>query len=251
MVDVHCHVLPGIDDGSPNLETSVAMCQAARAEGVTHVVGTPHCNDEYNFDPDVNAKLLRQLRDACGPQPVLLTGCDFHLSDPNLERLAVHPQHYTIAQKNHLLVENSNFGLPPHLEQAFFNMRCKGIIPVITHPERNPLWQRKPELLRRLVQQDCVIQVTAGSFTGRFGRTPQRKALDWLSQGLIHVVASDAHNTSGRPLALRGAFDTVSREAGPETAELLFIKNPRSIIEGGTVQQPAVPPKRRRFFFWR
>lgn len=249
MIDIHCHLLPGIDDGSPDMETSLAMCRAAAAEGVTHIVGTPHCSGEYEYDPEVNARLREQVQKACGPKPVVLTGCDFHLDDINLDLLNLGPERFTIAQKNHLLVENSNFSLPPNLEQLFFDLRCKGIIPVLTHPERNPIWQRKPDLLRRVVRQDCVIQVTAGAITGRFGKVPQKLAMEWLGEGLVHVVASDAHNMSGRPLKLREAFDRVSKETSPEVAELLFVSNPRSIIEGGAIQHPPPPKKRRWGFF--
>ncbi len=245
MIDIHCHVLPGIDDGAPDMETSLAMCRAAKAEGVTHIVGTPHCSGEYEFNAENNALLRAELQAACGPHPVLLTGCDFHLDDINLELLDLGPEKFTIAQKNHLLVENSNFSLPPNLEQLFFDLRCKGIIPVLTHPERNPIWQRKPDLLRRVAQQDTVVQITAGSITGRFGKVPQKAALDWLREGLVHVVASDAHNMKGRPLKLREAFDRVAKEVSPEVAELLFVYNPKSIIEGGAIQHPPAPKKRR------
>jgi protein-tyrosine phosphatase len=248
MVDIHCHVLPGIDDGSPDLETSVAMCQAAAADGVTHVVGTPHCSDEYEFSWDVNTAKRDELQKAVGATPQLLLGCDFHLNDINLELLKVAPDPFLIAQQNHLLVENSNYSLPPQMEQMFFSLRCRGIIPVLTHPERNPLWQRKPDLLKRLAQQDCVIQITAGSIVGRMGRGPKKYAMEWLHEGIVHVVASDAHNTTGRPLKLKEAFDVVAQEIDPDTADLLFTHNPKAIIEGSQTYQPQ-PPKKRKWGF--
>src|SRR5258708_12151852 len=195
MVDIHWHVLHGLDDGSPDLETSVAMCQAAREDGVTLVVGTPHCSDEYEFNWDVNQAKRRELQAAIGPKPQLLLGCDYPLSDINLELLKAAPDPFLIAQQNHLLVENSNYSLPPQMEQMFYSLRVRGIIPVLTHPERNPLWQRKTELLKRLADQDCVVQITAASFSGRFGKMPQKYAMQWLKDALFPVVSSYAHHT--------------------------------------------------------
>src|SRR5262249_7503565 len=123
MIDIHSHVLPDLDDGSPDLETSVGMCRVWASEGVTHVVATPHCNSEYDFDAAAVARARDRVQEACGPQPQLLTGCDFHLSAENLELLKADAARYTIAQKNYLLVENSNFSLPPNLEELFFQMR--------------------------------------------------------------------------------------------------------------------------------
>jgi len=248
MVDIHCHVLPGLDDGSPDLETSIAMCQSAVEDGVTHVVGTPHCSDEYEFSWEVNQQRRDELQSAVGKTPQLLLGCDFHLNDINMELLKVAAAPFLIAQKNHLLVENSNYSLPPMMEQMFYNMVCRGIIPVLTHPERNPLWQRKTDLLAKVAQQDCVVQITAGSFTGRFGKNPQKYAMQWLKEGLVHVVASDAHNTTSRPLKLKDAFNVVANEMGAETADLLFEHNPRAIIEGKQTYRPA-PPKKRKWGF--
>lgn len=248
MVDIHCHILPGIDDGSPNLETSVGMCKTAREDGVTHVVGTPHLSDEYEFSWEVNQAKRDELQKAAGAKPQLLLGCDFHLNDINLDLLKASPDQFLIAQQNHLLVENSNYSLPPQLEAMFFNLRCRGIIPVLTHPERNPLWQRKPDLLKRLSQQDCVIQITAGSITGRFGKLSQKFCMEWMRQGIVHVVASDAHNTESRPLKLKHAFQIVAKEVDPDMADLLFVHNPTAIIEGNQVFPPQ-PPKKRRWFF--
>src|SRR5258708_5464717 len=102
MVDIHCHVLHGIDDGSPDLATSVEMCKAAKEDGITHIVGTPHCSDEYEFSWDVNQAKRKELQAVIGVKPELLLGCDFHLNDINLELLKVAPGPFLIAQKNHL-----------------------------------------------------------------------------------------------------------------------------------------------------
>src|SRR5258708_10926163 len=119
MVDIHCHVLHGLDDGSPDLETSVAMCDMAADDGVTHIVGTPHCSDEYEFDWETNVRKRDELQAEIGDSPQILLGCDFHLNDINMEVLKVSPDPFLIAPQNHLLVVNSNYSLPPHMEHMF------------------------------------------------------------------------------------------------------------------------------------
>lgn len=250
MIDIHCHILPGLDDGSPDLETSLEMCRAAAADGVTHVVATPHSNDEFPFEYEVVARCREELQQACGPRPVLLTGCDFHLNPTNLEQLQANPTHFTIAQKNHLLLEPTNYGLPPNYDRVLFQMRCRGIVPVLTHPERNPIFQSKHDLVVQMIEKECLIQVTAGAFLGRFGRTAERMALDLLRKDMIHVVASDAHDPKNRPPTLRAAFEKVAQEAGAATAELLFEENPRNIIEGKACRAPVVAPQKRRWSFF-
>ena len=246
MVDIHSHVLPGLDDGSPDLETSVAMCKIWAEEGVTDVVGTPHLSDQFDYNLERNLELRAQLQAAVGPQPRLMTGCDFHFSEPNLNLLFKDPKRYTINQKNYLLVENSNYGLPPNMDQLFFQLRSRGVVPVLTHPERNAIWQQDTALLRK-VADNGVIQVTAGSITGRFGHRAQKHALEWLRLGLVHVIASDAHNVDKRPPRMKEAFATVAKETSPEVAELLFQDNPRAIINGEEIRRPPMPPPRKKF----
>lgn len=246
MVDIHSHVLPGLDDGSPDMETSVAMCKIWAEEGVTDAVGTPHCSDEFEYNLERNLELRAQLQEKIGPSPRLVTGCDFHFNEPNLNLLFKDPHRYTINQKNYLLVENSNYGLPPNMDQMFFQLRSKGIIPVLTHPERNPIWREDTPLLRK-VADNGVIQVTAGSITGRFGHRSQKCAIEWLRLGLIHVIASDAHNTDKRPPRLKEAYAAVAEETSPEVADLLFTHNPRAIINGEDCQRPPMAPPRKKF----
>src|SRR5882672_5781019 len=214
MVDIHCHILPGLDDGADTLETSIQMAEMAIAEGVTHVVGTPHANSQYKFDPELIRLRRDELQSAVGGRLTLATGCDFHLSYENLQDLQINPQKYTINQKNYLLVQ------------------LAGLSPIITHPERNSLLRAQPERMYRWLHQGCYAQVTALSILGRFGSAAQNRAEEWLDSGRIHFVASDAHNLQGRPLQLRAAYDKVAERRGDAVAQALFQHNPLAAFEG-------------------
>lgn len=263
MVDIHCHLLPGLDDGPETLEEALAMAEMAVADGVTHVVATPHANDHYPFVPE----LVRQRRDEIAERFAgrleLATGCDFHLSFDNLQDARAHPAKYTLNQKSYLLVEFADYAIPPAMDDALHQLQLAGLTPVVTHPERNALITRQPARLERWVQRGCAVQITAGSLVGRFGSAAQRAAEDWLDRGLVHFIASDAHNTTSRPLRLRPAYDAVAARWGADVAHALCQDNPRAALEGRPLPWIPEPPapaettgaggaarRRKRFFFF-
>ena len=197
MVDLHCHILPGLDDGAATMEESVAMAESAIADGITHVVATPHSSNEYFFD-FVHVRQLRdELQTKIGDRLKIATGCDFHLNPENLESLRKDAPPYCINQRDFLLLEFNEFSIPPSMDQTLHEMQLAGVQPVITHPERNGILRWRPERLKKWVRQGCFAQVTGGSLTGGFGAGSQQIALRWIGEGLIHFVASDAHNARG------------------------------------------------------
>jgi protein-tyrosine phosphatase len=146
MVDLHCHILPGLDDGPILMEESVEMAEAAIAGGVTHLVATPHSNSKYFFDyPKIRA-LCKELQDLVGERLKLATGCDFHLNPENIESLREHASQFCINQKDYLLVEFNEIAIPPGIENTFHEMHLAGLRPIITHPERNRLLRKRTEL---------------------------------------------------------------------------------------------------------
>ena len=260
MVDIHCHILPGLDDGADTLETSIQMAEMAIADGITHVVGTPHANSQYKFDPELIRQRRDELQSAVGDRLTLATGCDFHLSYENLRDIQKNPQKYTINQKYYLLVEFADFAIPPSMDDTLHQLRLLGLSPIITHPERNALLRTKPERMYRWLQQGCYTQITAVSLLGRFGTAAQHRAEEWLDDDRIHFVASDAHNLKGRPLQLRAAFDLVAKRRGEPVAQALFHDNPLAAFEGRSLpyepaqaDPSAKPPqyrRRKRFIFF-
>src|ERR1700736_4594197 len=205
MVDIHCHILAGLDDGASSLEESVEMAEMAIADGITHVVATPHSNGEYQFDPQRVRERRDELQDKVGNRLTLATGCDFHLSYENLQDIKTNIAKYTINQKNYLLVEFADFAIPPSADDTLHQLHLLGLSPIITHPERNALLRAQPERMYRWLHQGCYVQITALSILGRFGSAALQCAEDWLDADRIHFVARDAHNVKGRPLQLRAA----------------------------------------------
>lgn len=256
MIDVHCHILPGIDDGPDSLELALAMAESGIADGVTHVVATPHSNNTYRFDFARVRELRDELQSKIGDRLTLATGCDFHLSPENLEALRANPAPFCINQLDYLLVEFNEYSIPPYMDQILHNIQLLGLRPVITHPERNAILRLQTDRLRKWVRLGCFVQVTAGSLTGVFGPSSQKDAWRWMTDGLVHFVASDAHNTRGRPLKLAPAYAVVREQLGEETARALFVENPMAAFEGREL--PFVPavaeenplPRRKRFFFF-
>jgi protein-tyrosine phosphatase len=241
MIDIHCHPLPGVDDGAKTLEDAIAMCRMAAEDGTTHLVATPHCNYKYKFDPKVNRAKIAEIQAAIGDKPQLLLGCDFHLSYDNIRMLVENHTDFTINGTLYVLVEFGEFFIPDQIDRVFYDIECAGLIPILTHPERNPVFQSKPELLHRYITRGCICQVTAKSFTGGFGSAPKRFAEKWLQNNWIHVFASDAHDLKYRPPILSECRKKVAEMQGEETAARLLEQNPEAIINGMPLPPAPLP----------
>lgn len=261
MIDIHCHILPGLDDGAESMETACAMAEMAIADGITHVIGTPHASPTFAFNPELTRRRHYELQEVFEGRLALATGCDFHLSFENLQDVHRDATLYTLNQKNYLLVEFADFSIPPSMDQALHELHLTGLYPVITHPERNPLIRTRPDRLFKWLQQGCYTQVTAQSLLGRFGKAAQDVAELWIDGGAVHFLASDAHNTTTRPLKLKETFELVAKRNGEHLAQALLVDNPRAAFEGRAlpyvpelteelVEQQAGTRPRRRKRFW-
>jgi protein-tyrosine phosphatase len=254
MIDIHSHPLWDVDDGAKTFEDAVAMCQIAAKDGTTHLVATPHCNYTYLFNPDVNRQKIAELQAAVGEAPKLLLGCDFHLSYDNIQKIVETPLDFTINKSSYLLVEFPDQFVPEQLDRVFYEIQVAGLTPIITHPERNPVFARKSGLLYHWVTNGCLVQVTAQSYTGRFGPPPLRLAEAWLDRNLIHFFASDAHDIKHRPPTLSECYRKVADSKGDETADRLMKKNPGAVINGVPLPAQLAPiesskPERKRSWF--
>jgi len=243
-----------MDDGAKSAEESLAMAEMAIADGITHVVATPHSSSEYRFDFAAVQRAAAELQKAVGERLTLATGCDFHLNPENLAALKKSAANFCIHQKDYLLVEFNEFSIPPGIDQIIYEIQLAGVRPIITHPERNGIMRAQPERFEKWIQNGCYAQVTGGSLTGTFGPGAKQTSLTWIARGLVHFVASDAHNLTGRPQQLRAAYDLVRSEFGKEKAEALLVENPMAAFEGRPL--PHVPeiseaqPKKKRFLFF-
>jgi protein-tyrosine phosphatase len=235
MIDLHHHLLPGLDDGSKTMEESVAMAKLAVADGITHVVCTPHANNRYPYDPSRNEALLGELRGLLAEQNVPLTlglGCDFHLSYDNIQHAQANPTRYTINGNGYLLVEIPDYGLPRGLTEIFYELRLAGMTPILTHPERNPTLQSDLGRLAEWMRGGMLVLITGDSLLGRMGKPAERMAHQLLANRWVHFLATDAHNTSSRPPRLSQARARVAKKYGEEYAEFLSDANPRAVFKG-------------------
>lgn len=241
MIDVHHHLLYGLDDGAMDLEMSVEMANMAADDGITHIACTPHANSEYEFRPEENAARLARLNERLDGRITLGLGCDFHLSYDNIEDSLNHPNKYTVNQKKYLLVEFPDFAIPQTISTSFYEMSVAGMVPIITHPERNLTLMQQPERLAEWIRMGCLVQVTAGSLLGRFGKGPLRVARQLLDRRWVHLIATDAHNTSSRPPLMSEARDFLIEEYDEETAERLCVQTPRTIFFGDALPEQPEP----------
>jgi len=207
----------------------------AAADGITHVVCTPHANDQYAYDPGVVADKIATLQsalDADGISLKLGRGCDFHMSYDNVQDAKVNPTRYSINGQGYLLVELPDYGLAPALTETFYQLRVGGLTPILTHPERNPTLQSDHKRLAEWMRAGMLVQVTAGSVLGHMGKQAQRMAHELLSNRWVHFLATDAHNVTSRPPKMREAFEKVAEKYGSEYAHALCVSNPLAVFTG-------------------
>ncbi len=217
------------------------MAEASFAEGVTHIVCTPHANDRYPFQPEVNRQRVAMLNERLGGRVTLGLGCDFHLSYENIKNFTVDRTRFTINNKQYLLVEFPDFGIPPSIGDTFYEMTLLGTVPIITHPERNPTLLAEPQRMAEWLQGGCLVQVTAGSLIGRFGRRSEAMARELIKKNWVHFIASDAHSVDRRPPAMGSAYRLLQRDYGQETADRLCVQNPRAAFLGEAMPWQAEP----------
>ena len=241
MVDIHYHLLFGVDDGPQTLEDATALAEASIKEGVTHIVATPHANYTFLFNPQVNREKLDKLQDRLGGRVTLGLGCDFHLSFENLQDIRRDPSKYTINGKQYLLVEFSDAAIPVAATDILYDLRLSGLVPIITHPERNPLLVHDPRRMADWIRGGCLVQVTAASLTGRFGRRAKAMCSDLIQKNWVHFISSDAHSLDGRPPAMAEGYQALANDFGKDTAERLCVRNPRAAFYGEQLELQPEP----------
>ena len=230
MIDIHCHILPEVDDGPKSWETAESMCRMAAQDGIEHMVATPHANDRYFYDREYLVGLLQNLQQRIGDHPKLSLGCDFHLSLENMQSALVVPEKYCLGSSRYLLVEFSNFGIPIQIDEWLSQMIERGARPILTHPERNPILQQTAERVLQWVELGCAVQVTASAITGSWGAKARETAYWLLKEKAVHFLATDAHDTVRRPPMLSEARKIVAKQFSEELADALVVRNPKAVV---------------------
>ena len=232
MIDIHCHILPEVDDGAKTWDIAVEMCRTATRDGIEHIVASPHANATYAYEREAHEARLGRLRELVGNGLEFSLGCDFHLSYENIQDVLQHPERYCIGKTPYLLVEFSDFSLPVRTEDLLRDLTTVGIVPIITHPERNPLLQRQVQRLVEWLSIGVVIQVTANSLTGRWGSTAKKTVETLVKKDAVHVLATDAHDLKSRPPVLSEAKSVMAKMVGEDAARRMVDDNPRAIVRG-------------------
>jgi protein-tyrosine phosphatase len=249
VVDIHSHILPEVDDGPKSWDVSVAMCRAAAADGITHMVATPHANDRFHYDREYLTGLVEHLQQLVGDKPKISLGCDLHLSYDNLQDAMAHPVRYAIGNTRYMLVEFSNYGIPQKITDALLQLGDCGLTPVITHPERNPILRENLQRVLEWAEHGCVIQMTGSALTGWWGERTRAAALWLLERQAVHVLATDAHDMEKRVPILSTAREAAAEVCGAEIAHSLVEDNPHAIVTDKTLPyfpEPLTANSRKR-----
>lgn len=233
LIDLHCHLLPGIDDGASDVATALAMARLAVADGIEHIACTPHITPGVydNTASDIEARVaeLATLLAAEGVALTLWRGADVHVDPQLVTRLrdGVVP---TLGQSRYFLLEPPHHVAPPRLPELVQDLLQAGYIPIITHPERLRWIESQYDLIIRLVRLGALVQLTAGSITGGFGKRPQYWSERMLEEGVVDIVATDAHGTTGRPPLLSAAREAISTRLGEAEALEMLYNRPARVL---------------------
>lgn len=233
MIDLHCHLLPGIDDGAVDLEMSLAMARMAVADGIRVTACTPHIYPGMydNTGDSIRAAVvaLQRALDDAGIALQLMVGADVHL-DPDLLTGLRDGRVPTIADSRYLLLEPPHHVAPPRFEESVFGLMAAGYTPVITHPERLSWVETHYDLFVRLAQRGAWMQITAGALTGRFGRRSRYWAERFTSEGHTMIVATDAHHPQRRPPLLAEGREAAAVLVGADEARHMVETRPAGIV---------------------
>lgn len=246
-IDIHCHLLPGVDDGVKDWEESLACLEQARREKVSRILVTPHIFPErYPNSPGA-------LRAAFGAWCERASALGFDLSlgsevffGPRLAEDHAAGRFLTLAGGPYLLVELPLLTCPPGVPQAFYELQLLGVLPVLAHPERYAYVADNPRRLAELAGAQVPFQLTTHSVAGLFGKRIQATAFDLMERGWVHLLASDAHSPASRAPLFREAVRVVAHRYGKEAARRLTIDNPRRVLEGRPLLPVACERSRKR-----
>lgn len=236
--DIHCHLLPGLDDGAGTLDKALAMAEIALADGIGTIVATPHQLGNYIRNTgDVIRKAVDDFQHELDRRNMplrILPGGDVRIEPGMVEKIR-RGEIVTLGDhRRHILLELPHEVYLP-LDRLMAELAHAGVVGILSHPERNQGLIRQPKPLRPLVDRGLLLQVTAGSLTGDFGPQIEKFAESLVSQGLVHFVSTDAHGTKSRPPLIGQAFRRVAKLAGKNTAEDLCCANPMAVANGHTV----------------
>ena len=251
MIDLHCHILPGVDDGAASLQESLSMAEQAIAQGITHLLCTPHHNNgRYENEKSTVIAAVHHLQNALDERNLpltLLEGQEVRVTGELITAIEKDHLLFTDITDTYLLLEFPTQDVPAFSESLFFELRTLGKVPVIVHPERNAIFREDPNRLIPFLEMGCLAQLTAPSIVGIFGKQIQKTAHEMVTHNLVQMVASDAHGISKRRFYLKEAYEIIEQEWGKEKV-LQMQQVARDLINGDEVSYPSYTEVKKKKF---
>ena len=243
-VDIHAHILPGIDDGAKDMETAVQMLKIACRNGTGHIIATPHyIPGETQYHPSLVTELCSKLNMEAEKEAIPCTvypGSEIFIS-PDLPRLYADNQVITLNHSSYLLIEMPMAGIPTYTDSVLYELQLMGVTPIIAHPERNQDIIEEPVIIKKLVERGILTQINAGSVTGLYGKKVQKTALKLIKQGLVHFIASDAHTTHTRTPDLSMAIHVLRKKMRRMSLDGLLLNNGLNVIHNKKIEGDGIP----------
>ncbi|MGA1844485.1 MAG: tyrosine-protein phosphatase [bacterium] len=239
MIDLHCHILPGLDDGSQNIEESIMMSRIAYQDGIRTIVATPHTmNGTFVNDREIILAEVDRLNNCLAGERLdlrILPGADVHVNY-NIPDLIREGKAMTVNDNGrYILLEFPHQLVPPGIPELVFQLKLQGITPIFTHPERNNAIQGDLNIILHLIEQGALTQITADSLTGEFGPVAYKTTVKMLKHNLAHIIASDAHSSKIRVPILSHAMHKASQITGEKGVEAMVTTIPQAIIDGQVI----------------
>ncbi|MBM6619104.1 tyrosine-protein phosphatase [Bacillus suaedaesalsae] len=246
MIDIHCHILPGIDDGPKDLKDSLLMAKEAVAEGITSIIATPHFNQKYENSKEMILAKVKQLNEVLEQENIPLTilpGQEPRIYGELLDDYEIGRILTLNKTGKYLFIELPSGHVPRYTEQLLYDIQMKEMTPIIVHPERNQEIIENPDVLYKLVEKGALTQITASSLSGDLGKKIKKFSIQLIESSLTHFIASDAHNVSSRNFRLASAYHEMEKQFGMQ-AVFTFSENAELLVEGKSVYRAA--PERVR-----
>lgn len=254
MLDLHCHILPGIDDGAKSMEDSLNLARKAVSQGITHILCTPHHhNGTYNNHKEDVIKKVAQLQkelDLRGIPLTLFEGQEVRIFPEIIEEIKKDDILFCDMEDRYVLIEFPSREAPNYALNLLGELVAEGKVPIIVHPERNGTFISEPNKLIDYLEIGCLAQLTAPSIVGRFGKTIQETAEKMVEHGLVQMVASDAHHIKKRTFYMKEAFEVIRTRYGPKMA-ILFEETAKNVLNGDNVVLPKISKIPEKKKFWR
>ena len=234
MIDIHCHILPNVDDGSESLEESIEMAKIAESEGITKIVNTSHCHFDFKYKKGNELKLeLEKFNQALKEENInieVLLGNELYYTSDLIERFD-ELDFFSMNNSKYILMEFSPINFPKNIEDVIYEIKIRGYIPIIAHAERYKQVQEDVNIVLDCIKEGALIQVNASSILGKNEEKAEDTSKKLLDNNMVHFVATDAHSSNRRRPLIKDSYNYILKNYGKEVSEKLFIENPTAVIE--------------------